>query len=91
MENRFVVFFTMVSVNENSDELITIYSHDNNVRVIIPEDTNAEIAIYNLMGQKMSQTSAHKGINNIPVYNTGYYLVKVMDNDNVITKKIFIK
>ena len=89
--NRFVVFFTMVSVNENSDELITIYSHDNNVRVIIPEDTNAEIAIYNLMGQKMSQTTAHKGINNIPVYHTGYYLVKVMDNDNVVTKKIFIK
>jgi len=91
VSNRFLIFFTTVSTPEISDEFVTIYSFDNNVRVIVPEETQANIVIYNLVGQKLSTTSAHKGVVDIPVYETGYYLVKVMDNNNIVTKKVFIK
>jgi len=90
-ESRFLLFFTTVSIPENGDGIYNIYSFDNNVRVIIPEETNANIVVYNLVGQKLSTTEAHKGVNDVPVYETGYYLVKVMDNNNIVTKKVFIK
>jgi len=89
--NRFLLFFSTVSTPDNIDELFTIYSHDNNVRVFIPIETNAKVVIYNLIGQKVNQTTAHKGINNIPVYESGYYLVTVVDNNTIVTKKVFIK
>ncbi|NOY50350.1 MAG: T9SS type A sorting domain-containing protein, partial [Chlorobi bacterium] len=89
--DRFLVFFTTVSIPGNQSELIKIYSYENNVRVIIPRGTDAEIVIYNLIGQKITQAKAHAGINDIPVYETGYYLVKIMDDNNVVAKKVFIR
>ncbi len=89
--DRFLVFFTTVSVPENQSKLFKTYSYENNVRVIIPRGTDAEIEIYNLIGQKITQAKAHAGINDIPVYETGYYLVKIMDDNNVVAKKVFIR
>lgn len=91
IEDRFLLFFTTVSVSDIENDFTTIFSYEDKVSVIISSEISPEIIIYNLFGQKVSQITGHKGINEIPVHNSGYYLVNVIDNNQMTTKKVFIK
>jgi hypothetical protein len=90
-DNRFIVHFTPLAVGENPADLINIYSSQKDVYVSVPANTKGDIVVYNLMGQEVARSMIKDVLNKITLDNSGYYLVKVMSNESVVTKKVFVK
>ncbi len=43
------------------------------------------------MGQEVARTTITDALNIITLEKGAYYVVKVMSNENVVTKKVFVK
>ena len=91
--NRFtLVFFDITDVDENiASDNAKIFAYDKNIQVVLDGFDRAEISVYNLLGQVVKAKSTTSLNTSIPMDKTGYYLVKVSNGENVITKKVFIK
>ncbi len=89
--DRFVLHFTELAVSENAADLINIYSSQKDVYVNVPLNTNGDIVIYNLMGQEVTRTAIKGVLNKVTLSESGYYVVKVMSNESVVTEKVFVK
>lgn len=89
--DRFILFFTTVGNNEELNDLVNIYSYNKNIRVVIPEIPNTEISVYSVVGQLIAVAKANERTTEIPILNSGYYIVKVITNCNIITAKVFVK
>ena len=68
-----------------------IYSFDKNIRVVLHNQRDAEIVIYNLMGQELNHLTAEGTITDITMFETGCYVVKVISNNKVETSKVIIR
>ncbi|MCD4745664.1 MAG: T9SS type A sorting domain-containing protein [Bacteroidales bacterium] len=77
-----------------------IYSYENNIYVNlaadmldISENYNGEIVVYNLIGQEITRkTVENASLHKISIDDVkGYYIVKVLTNNNIITEKVFIE
>jgi hypothetical protein len=90
-DNRFIVHFTPLAVGENDADLINIYSSQKDVYVSVPANTRGNIMVYNLMGQKVVVNNINGSLNKVTLEKSGYYVVKVNGNENVATKKVYIK
>jgi hypothetical protein len=91
LDNRFIVHFVPLAVGENPDDLINIYSNQKDVYVSVPANTKGDIVVYNLMGQEVARTLITDVLNKITLEKSAYYVVKVMSNESVVTKKVFVK
>ncbi len=93
VSDRFtLVFFDITDVDENiASDNVKIYASDKNIQIILDGFDRAEISVYNLLGQMVTGKSTTSLNTSIPIEKSGYYLVKVSDGTNVITKKVFIK
>jgi hypothetical protein len=91
--NRFTLHFSIVSVNEqpSNDNLFSVYSARGEINVIIPFAENANVEIYNLLGQKVAQANHRSGLNRFVLPRNRYYVVKVYNASNVKTQKVLIK
>jgi hypothetical protein len=90
--NRFTIYFTMVGVEDEINvETARVYSYGNEISAIIPEGQNNEIIVYNLIGQTIFETRGVPGINMITIDKTGYYIVKLIGKNSILSKKVFIK
>jgi hypothetical protein len=74
-----------------SKQLIQIFSYDNKIRVINPEEHVIDITVFNLIGKKFKDVTASSVKTDIPVFESGYYLVKAVVNNDVIIIKAIIK
>lgn len=90
-ENRFIVHFTPLAVFETSVERINIYSNNQNIYISVPEGTSGETLVYNLLGQEVGRAKITEELNRIGVYKSAYYIVKVLSDENVHTRKVFVK
>ncbi len=90
MDNRFILHFTPLAVGENPADLINIYSSQKDVYVSVPANTKGDIVVYNLMGQEVARTTINNVLNKITLNKSAYYLVKVLSNESVVTKKVFV-
>jgi len=90
-ENRFIVHFTPLAVTENFADQINIYSIHNDVYVSVPANTNGDIAVYNLMGQEVAHTAINDELSKITLNRSAYYVVEVVSDESVVTKKVFVK
>jgi hypothetical protein len=90
-QNRFVLHFGVVSVEDNMANSTNIYSVDKEVYVAVTEFTKGHISIFNTMGQEVVTAPINNTVNKISLNKTGYYIVKVMSDNNVATEKVFIK
>jgi hypothetical protein len=91
--NRFVLHFaTSVGVNENGKINTGIYAYDNNIYVNANEQIK-QIAVYNTMGQLIKTTNNVNGLQKISMngHATGYYIVKVITDNNVYSEKVLVK
>jgi len=81
------------SENESiSIDEISIYSHDDRVYISVPEKITADVYIYNMTGQLITEQGINGGLESIRVTdNSGYYIVKVLTKDDLHTDKVFIK
>ncbi|MBM3435090.1 MAG: T9SS type A sorting domain-containing protein, partial [Bacteroidetes bacterium] len=90
-ENRFIVHFTPMAVPENVAELISVWSSGNEIKVNAPAGTNGLIHVYNVMGQEIVTSAISGNTTTIPVKNSAYYIVEVINEGSVVTKKVFVK
>jgi len=93
--NRFVLhFFTLTpnSINENINTTTNIYSYNKDIYVNTSEKVR-EINVCNILGQQIiKQTNNNQIITKIYIDNTSaYYIVKVITDKNVYTKKVFVE
>jgi hypothetical protein len=90
--NRFTVYFTLVGMEEDIvAESARVYSYQNEISVILPAEHFNKIVVYNLMGQTIFETRGVPGNNKFAINKTGYYIVKVIGNNSITTKKVFIQ
>jgi hypothetical protein len=90
IDNRFILHFTPMAVGEGIAEQINIYSSQKDVYVNVPANTSGEIVIYNVMGQEIARTGINNTVNKVTLNESAYYIVKVMSNDSVVTRKVFV-
>jgi hypothetical protein len=90
--DRFELFFGFTGIDTpTTADYAKIYAVDNNVKVVLDNGVNADITVYNLLGQRVAACSASGTVTTIAVEKTGYYLVKVNDGAHVTTQKVFIR
>lgn len=89
-EDRFIVHFSPLGVDEN-ESMFDIYSHGKNAYIVVPANTKGNIVVYNMMGQAVASSDITTTRNVIHIENSGNYIVKVMSDNSVVTKKVFIK
>jgi hypothetical protein len=90
-ENRFIVHFTPLALTENLADLINIYSNQKDVYVSVPSNTDGNIVIYNVMGQEVASMKITGTSSKLSLDKSAYYFVKVMSNESIVTKKVFVK
>ncbi|MBC8486467.1 MAG: T9SS type A sorting domain-containing protein [Bacteroidetes bacterium] len=90
-EARFIVHFTPLAVDENAEDMFGIYSYNKDVYVSVPENTKGDIVIYNMMGQEVTSAPINSALNKITLEESAYYVVKVLSDESVVTRKVFIK
>jgi hypothetical protein len=90
-DNRFILHFTPMGVEDGIADRMNIYSTHNDVFVNVPANTSGEIIIYNVMGQEITRAKINSTINKVTLIESAYYIVKVMSNESVVTKKVFVK
>ena len=91
MDNRFILHFAPLGVDDNFVDYTNIYSYGKDVYVNVSEITSGDIVIYNLMGQKVISTSISGLLNKVTLKEGGYYVVVVRNDETVVTEKVFIK
>ena len=89
--NRFIVHFTPLAVGDNPESMFNIYSYEKNAVVAVPANTKGNIFVYNMMGQNVATSTINSTVNKIHIEEGGYYVVKVVSDNIVATKKVFIK
>jgi hypothetical protein len=90
-DNRFIIHFTPLAIGENDADLINIYSSNMDVYVAVPSNTTGDIVVYNLIGQEVARTVISDVLNKVTLQKSAYYVVKVMSDESVVTKKVFVK
>jgi len=94
-KHRFNLHFknSKTDVNDITNAGVNIYSNENIVYVQIPEISNGDIVIYDMMGREVARKhSTGETITRIEVNaGTGYYVVKAQTGDQFVTEKVFIK
>jgi hypothetical protein len=90
-ENRFVVHFKPLFVGENFADMINIYSDNHVVYVSVPAQTTGSVKVYNLLGQEAASTVITDLITRITLDNSAYYIIEVISDGSVVTKKVFVK
>lgn len=93
---RFMLHFASVGVGENPVvPQVTIFCHGNKVmiRSLDNQPLNGEARVYNMLGQLVNENKINNlSIQEIPVNTpTGYYIVRMVTQGQVITRKIFIQ
>jgi hypothetical protein len=89
-ENRFLLHFAPLSVDETGKALANIYALDHTVYVNLIDFTQGDIFIYNVSGQLVATSPAAKGMNKVFLRNPGHYVVKVVTETETLVQKVFI-
>jgi len=90
-EQRFVLHFGPLSVDENETTLGNIYSYGKTVYINIKDKAKADIYIYTITGQLLVTKLSALGENKINLTKTGNYIVKVVGKENTEVGKVFVK
>ena len=91
IEERFIIHFSPLSVEDINDVKYNIYAFDKQVNVIAPDMATGTIRILNTIGQVVSESNLTSGTNRISINKAGAYIVQVISDNRVETKKVIIK
>ncbi|MBL7104405.1 MAG: T9SS type A sorting domain-containing protein [Bacteroidales bacterium] len=92
-DHRFNLHFTEINygIEDNIQSVFNIYSYNDVVYIQNPENIRGDIFIYNLMGQEVANAPINSALNKITLNKSGNYVVKVLSEKSVVTRKVFIK
>jgi hypothetical protein len=91
VQDRFIVHFAPLAIENNLESNINVYSHQQDVYVNVPENTQGNIVVYNMMGQTVATSQIVGTSTKVTLSESAYYLVKVISNESTVTRKVFIK
>ncbi len=90
--NRFNIVFSdeQTVLDEN---VVQIYSYNNYLKILIgSENVDAELELYNILGQKVYNCNINSNITEIPLnIASGNYIAKLIYENKFIVNKVFIK
>ncbi|OFZ06946.1 MAG: hypothetical protein A2338_02405, partial [Bacteroidetes bacterium RIFOXYB12_FULL_41_6] len=90
--DRFTILFSITDVEENPlSGDARIFASDHTIQVVLQGMDQANISVYNLLGQVIDSRQTSGTVTRIPVQQSGYYLIKVSNGTQVSTQKVFIK
>jgi hypothetical protein len=91
-DNRFELLYGVTGVDEPEvSNDVRVFAYDKTIRVELNDLDQANISVYNLLGQVVKTMNTNSREVSIAVQDRGFYLVKVDDGVNVTTKKVLIK
>ena len=90
-EQRFVLHFGALSVNEKESSFANIYSNARTVYIDLKDNVKGDVFVYNISGQMVATLPAASGSKRIILANTGNYIVKVITNQSTMVKKVFVQ
>ena len=73
------------------EEAVNIYSYHKNIYVSVPSNSKGNIMVYDIMGQEVANATINSTVNVITLERSAYYIVKVLKDNTVSTRKVFIK
>ncbi len=88
---RFVLHFNTLAVSDLSEQLASIYTEGHTVHINLPEKTDGQVMVYNTTGQLILSDKWSSDHHELTLNQTGFYILKIQLNDQVISKKVFIK
>ncbi len=91
---NFNLHFAPVGVEDIELSNINIWSNTQHIYVTVPEKFDGHIQVYNLLGQEIEDSEIKAGVTNaisINDPNGAYYIVRVVSNNNVVTRKVYVK
>jgi hypothetical protein len=89
-EQRFVLHFSALAVNETESVSANVYSNNQTVYVNMKDQVKGDISIYDISGKLVTTKLGVQGMNEISIATTGNYIVKVITKGNTMVKKVFI-
>ncbi len=89
--DRFLLHFgSSLDVEEMEFNPIQIYSYNEFVYIKTPINTSGNAVVYDLMGREIISFDLQDGLTKKPVFESGYFIVKVVTADKLTTQKIYI-
>ncbi len=90
--NRFFVHFVMTGTGKTPAlSNISIFASQNNINILNPTQQNAEIVVYNLLGQQITHLQTNKSHIQIPAKQNIYYVVKINTGKGQTIGKVFVR
>ncbi len=90
--DRFTLHFAPLGIEDNHPDNNSIYASGNQINIMLNAGTKAQVFLYSISGQLVKSRSFTGELNQIHMDNkTGYYIVKVVTDRDLITKKVFVK
>jgi hypothetical protein len=89
-ELRFKLHFSALSVDDEKEQQASIYSYRKIAYINLNPLNQADIYIYNAAGQLIYSRESASGLISLNMEAGGVYIVKVISNSDIQTKKIFI-
>jgi hypothetical protein len=92
--DRFLLHFspTKIELKESPFIDVDVWSYDKNIFIDNGQNIQGEVTVYNMMGQKVYHGTLEGNLNTIGMTSqSGYYIVKVINDQNLKTTKVFIK
>jgi hypothetical protein len=90
-EQRFVLHFGPLSVDETESSLANIYSYLKTINVNLKDQVVGDVFVYSITGQLVASKISVSGSTGITIPNTGNYIVKVITRDSTLVRKVFIQ
>jgi len=90
--DRFLLHFAEpTGISEIEGHNIKIYSYENKVYIQIPNSVKGTAKVFDLKGITISSFDLDQALTSKSISGTGYYIVQVIANRDLITQKVFIK
>jgi len=89
-EARFALHFVPKPMPTVLTDVVRIYSTGQDIYVNAPEGFSGEVFVYDLLGQKVSQTHISNMLNKITVSNSGTYVVRVINPEVAVSGKLVV-
>lgn len=79
------------AINDPLNNNMAIYSYQNEIKVSIQDQTHAKMQVYDITGQQILTTNIYQGVNSVAISQPGIYIVKVLLNNSIISKKVIVE
>lgn len=89
--NRFKLHFSALSVDDDEQSSLSIYSYQKTVYVNFNNHLTGDIYIYNMAGQLITARETASGLAHIGLNAPGVYIVKVVSDKEINTTKVYIQ